>query len=234
MIHQRLVACGVRLAIRMVVDCRTQAVSAMAFGHAAELPEGFLNPGGECLERFGETQRNRLHVRVRQHAMKQRMIKPKPGDRHPKVIHHCEVAGRESSRMMHLLKHHRLSGARKASPFGHPPLECSPRGVGKLARVFLLEATKERLGLQPGFRFQAGLNFVPNVLKRVDTRAVIPRLFPLRRQPLVIAVIPSRFFIHDCHPCRGGERDALVEQSPQFQNLSVRDHHNLRESRKLP
>jgi hypothetical protein len=43
--HQRLIACGVNLAVRMVVDRRAQAVRAMPLGHATKLPKRLLNPG---------------------------------------------------------------------------------------------------------------------------------------------------------------------------------------------
>ena len=179
MIHQGLVARGVRLLIRMVVDRRGQTIRAMPLGHAAELPERFLNPRAQGLERFGKTQRNRLHVRVRQHAMKQRVIKAMPGDRDPQIIHHREVAGRQSPRMMHLLEYHGFSRSLEAAPFGHPSLESSPGGIGKLPRVFLLEPFQQRLGLEAGFGFQPRLNLVPNLLERIDARAVLPRRFAL-------------------------------------------------------
>jgi hypothetical protein len=51
-VHQRLIACGVDLPIRMIIDRRAQAVCAMPLRHAAKLPKRFLNPGTQRLERF--------------------------------------------------------------------------------------------------------------------------------------------------------------------------------------
>lgn len=134
-IHQGPIALGVDLAIGQVVDRRAQAVRAMPFRHPAELPEGFLNSSRKRLERFRETERNRLHVRVGQHAVKQHVIKPQPGDRYPEIVHHGEIAGRQPARMMNLLKHHRLSRTRRAAPAGHPPFERPPRRVRKPAGI---------------------------------------------------------------------------------------------------
>lgn len=229
-IHQGSIALGVDLAIGQVVDCRTQAVRAMPPGHAAELPEGLLNPGRKRLERFRETERDRLDVRVGQHAVKQHVIKPQPGDRHPEIVHHGEIAGRQPARMMNLLEHHWLSRTRRAAPVGDSPLERPPRRVRKSAGIPRLQPLEQRLGHQSRLRFQPGLDFAPNLLERVLPRAVIPRLFPSRRQPPIIAVIPRCLFVHARHPCRNGERLAFAQPPPKFQNLSIR---NLHENRKL-
>ena len=179
MLHQRLVALGVRFSIRMIVDRCGQAVGAMPLGHAAELPKGFLNPRAQGLERFGKAEGNGLGVRVRQHAMKQRMIEPLPGDPHAEIVQDRKVAGGQPARMMHLLEHHRLSRPGQTPPLGHPPLEGSPGRIGILPRRLFLQPLEKRLGFETRFGLQAGLDFGPNRFKRIDTRAVIPRLFSL-------------------------------------------------------
>jgi hypothetical protein len=74
-LHQRAVSRRQLLFGSVIVDRCAEAVGAMDLGHTAELPKRFLDTFAECFERLRKTKGYGLHVRVRQHAMKQRVFK---------------------------------------------------------------------------------------------------------------------------------------------------------------
>lgn len=173
----------------------------MPFRHAAELPERFLNAGAERFERFRKAQRHAFDVAPGQHAVKERVIKSLPGDLHTKFIADGEVTGRQSPRMMVLTEENGLARAMQASPFVHASFECSACGIGKPARMRLLQPFEKRLCFQSRFKFQSLLNAFPNRFKRIISRSICSSRFLLRRQSVVIAKLACRFLAHFRHPC---------------------------------
>jgi hypothetical protein len=98
----------------------------MPLGDTTEFPERFLNAFTERLERFGETERDRFDVAVRQDAVKQSVIESHSGDLDPEIIADGEIACREPSGMMLLGKEDGLARSMESSPLGDPALESSP------------------------------------------------------------------------------------------------------------
>ncbi len=159
------------------------------------------------------------------------MIEPRSGDLHPQFVTDCEIARGQSAGMMLLGKEDCFGGAVQASPLGYSPLEGTPCRIGKLAGILLLQPIEERLGFQPWFVFELGLYLMPNVGKGIDSRSIRTSFLSLRWQRIVIAIVSCCLLRHFSHPCCRGERLALIEQSPQFFDLSIRDHRKLRKDR---
>lgn len=234
MIHQRRITIGQRFAVGMIADRRAERIRSMPPRHAAEFPERFLNALAERFKRFGKTQRNRLNVAVGQHAMKPRVVKPLAGDLHAEPIANGEVAGRQSTGGMHLGEEHRLARPMQTSPLGHPSLERATRRIGKPAGPGLLQPVEQGLRFQRRLAGELLLHLAPDVRERIHARPVIAGRFPLGRQPLVVAVLACRFFVHFSHPCRSGQRPAQPEQPPQFLDGTILDHrilHGIQEMR---
>ena len=227
MLHQRLVPRRELLLSGVILHRSGERVGTMQLGHATELPERFLHAFAEGFERFRKTKRYRLGIGVRQHAMKERVIELRFGNLDADRIHHGEVAGGDTTRMMFLWKGDGLIGAMSASPEPHTSLEGSASRIEELSRVAILQPRKESHRLQFGFRFKPLLNLGPDIGKGVNAGAIFAFRIAVRGQPFVIAIAASSFFIHASPPCRCGERSAPIEQSPQFPYLSVRDHRKL-------
>ena len=227
-VHQGCVALGQLLPGSVVVHGRAEAVGSVALRHPAELPKCLLNPFAEGFKRFGEAERNRFDVGVSQHAVKQRVIEPRPGNRHAEFVHHGEVTSGDLCGVMHLREHHRLVGSLRASPQPHPSLKRPPGGIGVLTAILLLQPPEERFRLQPRFGFQSSLNLRPDVFKGIDSRPVGAFRLPRRGESLIVSIVPCGLLVHACDPCRGGERLADRKPPPQFFDLPIRDHRNLR------
>lgn len=111
--------------------------------------------------------------------MKQRMVKSFTRDPNGEFVTHREVAGGESSRMMHLPEEDRLCRPVQASPPSHAPLKGSPSGVGKVTRLRLLQPVKQGHRFQRRFVLKLPLNLRPDVLEGIDPGAVFARQFVL-------------------------------------------------------
>jgi hypothetical protein len=94
--------------------------------HTTEFPERFLNARAERFKRFGKTQRHTFHVAERQHAVKERVLKPLPCDLHAEFIADCEVARREPSRVVILSEKYRLPRTMQRTPFGDASFKRPP------------------------------------------------------------------------------------------------------------
>jgi len=98
----------------------------MSLRNTAELPERFLNSGTQRFKGFGKTQRHAFDVAIRQDAVEERVIESLSGDLHTQFITHREVTGRQSSRVMLLIKKDRFSGAMQTAPLAHASLKSAP------------------------------------------------------------------------------------------------------------
>ena len=232
-LHERRVAIGVRLAAGVVLDGGTERIGTMPLRHTTEFPKRFLNALTQGLERFRETQRDRLDVAVGQHAVKERVIESRSSDLHVQTIHDREVAGGQSCGVMLLWEEDGFAWPMQASPLCHASLEGSSSGVRELARLSLLEPPEERLGFQFWLGFESLLDFAPDVRERVDASSIIARPYSLRGQTIIVTIAACSLLIHECHPCRSGQRLALRKHSPQFIDSSIADHRNLHENREM-
>jgi hypothetical protein len=91
--QQRLVAGLQRVPLLAGRHRRRQAVRAVELGHAAQLPQGILQPLAEALQALGEADRPRLPVRVGQHKVIHQMGEGGTGDGHAQLGAVGEVTG---------------------------------------------------------------------------------------------------------------------------------------------
>jgi hypothetical protein len=231
--HECRVAIGVRLAARMILDGGAERIGTMSLRHATKFPKRFLKAFTQGLERFRETQRDRFDVAVGQHAVKECVIESRSSDLHVQTIHDGEVAGGQSSGVMLLWEEDGFARSMQASPIGDASLEGSSRGVGELAGLSLLQPREERLGFQFWLGFESLLDLAPDVRERVGASSIIARPFSLGRQTIIVTIAACGLLIHECHPCRSGQRLALHKHSPQFLDSSISDHRNLHENREM-
>jgi hypothetical protein len=232
-LHECRVAIGERLAAGVILDGGTKRIGSMSLRHSAEFPKRFLNAFTQGLKRFRETERDRFDVAVSQHAMKEPVIESRSSNLHVQRIHNREVAGGQSGRMMKLLKVDRLAWPMQAPPLSYASLKGSASGVGKRAGLGLLQPLEERLGFEEWFGFESLLDFAPNVGERIAASSIIAWLLSLRRQTRIVTIVTRSLLIHECHPCRRGQWLALSKHPPQFLGLSIGNHRNLHENRKM-
>jgi|GEM_PF-2286897 len=202
MIQQSRIAIGENSAIRVISHRGAERIRAMPLRNTTEFPERFLNPVTERFKRLRKAQRDRFHVAVGQHAVKQNVLKPRSGDRHTEVIADGKVTRSQPSRMMNLPEVHHFVRSVETPPQSHSPLKRAPSGIRKLPGVCLLQPFEQCLRLQCRFAFELPPDISPDPGKRIDSRSVVSRPFPLRGNPPVVAVIPGRFLGHSRHPCR--------------------------------
>lgn len=232
--HQRRVSLGQLPATGMIPHGRRQRITAVPSGHTAEIPECLLDTCAQCLKRFRKTQRHTFHIAVRQHAVKEHVVKTLSGNPDAQIVAHSEVTGRETPGVMFLIEEHRLPRPVQTSPPIDATLQRATRRIRKLPAILLLQPFENRLRLEPRFRLQLLFHFRPDTFKRIHPRAIRPhRLLPLRRQPVPVAVFACRFLTHLRHPRRILQRPAQPQQPPQFLHPSVLDHRNLLENQEL-
>jgi hypothetical protein len=165
--------------------------------------------------------------------MEERVIESRSGDLHPEFIADCEVAGRQSPRMVVLPKEDRLPRPMQTSPFCDATLKRATCRIGKLTGMVLSQPCEQRLRPEPGLALQTLPNIIPDILEGIAPRAIrASRCLP-RRQPVAVPIFASRFLAHLRHPCRIGQRPAQSEQSPQFFHASMLDHRNLHKNKEL-
>jgi hypothetical protein len=127
--HQSRITFGEFATTGVISYGRRQRITAMPFGHAAEVPERFLNTGTERFKRLRKAQRHAFDVAVRQHAVEERVIKSLSSDLHTQLVANGEVTGGQPTRMMFLVEEHRFARAMQASPSVHTSLERSAGGI---------------------------------------------------------------------------------------------------------
>jgi hypothetical protein len=165
--------------------------------------------------------------------VEKRVIESMAGNLHPQFIAHREVTGRQPSGVMFLVEEDRLPRPMQAPPLTHAALKRTSRGVRKLTRMCLLQPFEQRLRFEPRFHFEPLLDVVPDIGKRVGSRAIGTNRLLLRRQSIVVAILACCLLTHFRHPCRISQCSAQSEQSPKFPDASVRDHRNLHEIKEL-
>jgi len=209
---------------RQVVDGGAEAVAAVPPRHAAQVPEGVLQPVGQRLERLRRAHRHRLPVRVGQHEVVHQVIERLPADRNAQIVHAGEVRRRQVPGLMHLAEHDRPVRAERRPPLADAPLERPPLAGIESARVLGLEPLEEGLGHQPGLGRQPSGHGRPDLGERVPASAVGARLLGGAGQRPPRAVLACRLLVHAGPPGRLGQWSARSEITQQLAHLGIRDH----------
>jgi hypothetical protein len=172
--QQRLIALreGLR-PLRPRRERRRQSVGAVHLRHAAQLPQGVLQPLAETLEALGEADRPRLPVGVGQHEVVDQVREHHPVDGHAQIRAVREVAGAQPAGVMHLGEEDLLGGPLQRTPTLHSTLERAQLPVGETPRVAALQVGEQRLGLQAGVELKHLLEFGPDRGEGIGPRAVV-------------------------------------------------------------
>lgn len=211
MIHQLLITASQFMSRRQIIHSCAETVGAMPIRDATHLPERFLKSVTQGFKRLRVAQRNRLPVRVRQHAVKHHMVQPHPRDGDAQRIHAGEVRGGQLARMVFLRQDDISGRSLFRSPVRNAALQCATVGVKEPPRISPLHLLQQRNGLQSGFAIQQHLNLDPNLRKRILASSPGALSTHLRRQLPSLPVLPGRLVVHVGFPCRRRERFAAFQ-----------------------
>lgn len=149
----------------MISHSSSQQIAAMTLWDTSEFPERFLNSGIERFKRFRKTERHTFDITVRQHAVKECVIKSLSGNLYAQFIAHGEVTGGQSFGMMLLIKEDHLTRTMQTPPPVDTPLIRLTCRIRKLPIVSLLRPLKQCPGFEPRFR-QVAPGSCPRPLRR--------------------------------------------------------------------
>ena len=144
----------------------------MPLRNAAEFPKRFLNACAECFKGFRKTQRHTFHIAVRQHAVKECVLKSPSGNLHTQFVADGEVTGDDSPRVMLLIEEHRFPGTMQTPPLSDTTLQSTTRGIGELSGMLLLQPFQKCFCFEPWFQLESLLNLVPDIGERILSRTV--------------------------------------------------------------
>jgi hypothetical protein len=166
--QQRLVALG-ELVAAARRDGGAEAVGAVQLRHAAEPPEGVLEPLGEALVTLGEADGAGLPVGVGQHEVVDQVVEGPAAEGHAQLGAVGEVAGAQPAGVMHLVEVHLAGGAFQGTPLLDAALQGAQLTVGEAPGEAALQVGEQGLGLQPGVEPEAPLQFVPDLGEGIGT-----------------------------------------------------------------
>jgi len=147
-IHQGAVPAAELAILGEVVDRRAEAVATMLAGYASQFPKGLLQPAAYGFERFGKANRGELPVGIGQGKMIQQVIQRLMVDGNAQGVHAGEVGSAQSARIVNLGEHDGPAGSMQPPPVPDPALEGPPLGIGKPARIALLQPAEQGKGPQ--------------------------------------------------------------------------------------
>jgi hypothetical protein len=137
-VGQQVAVSGLELPRRgEVVHRGTQAVATMATRHAAQLPQGVLQPFRKSLERLRSTQRDRLPIGVGEDEMVHQVIERLASDGDRKRVHTREVRRGEVARFVDLAKDDGAIRSVQGSPLPHSPFEGATMGIENRPRILV-------------------------------------------------------------------------------------------------
>ena len=194
--QQRLVAAGELLGVRQVVDRRAQPVGAVPLRHAAQLPQGVLQPLAEALQALRKADRRRLPIGVGQHEVVRQVGERLPLDGHAQVAHVREVAGAQPAGLVHLGEEDFLGRPGLGPPALDVSLQRPQLAVGEAAGVAPLQILEDGLGLQAGVDLQQGTDLGPDLAEGVGAGPPGMPRGQLAGELAVVQVFASRLLVH--------------------------------------
>jgi hypothetical protein len=172
--QQTLVTLGERRSFRPRRYRRRQPIRSVQLRHAAQLPQGVLQPFTETLVALREAHRSRLPVRVRQHEMVDQVIQRQALDGHAQTGAVREVAGAQPPWVMHLVEEHLLRLAVQRTPLLDPTLQRPQLTVRELAGIAALQIHEQRLRLQARVEAEHRLQLRPDRHERIGLGTPVP------------------------------------------------------------
>jgi hypothetical protein len=222
--QQRLVAALEDLRLGPRRHRRGQAVGAVDQGHAAQFPQGVLEPLAEALEALGKTDRSSLPIGVSEHEVVDQVRERRPRHGHAQVVAVGKVAGAQPAGVVDLAEEHLLGRPVQRPPALDPPLEGAELAVGEAAGVLPLQVLEQGLGLQAGVDRQQLLELGPDVGEGVGPRPPVVLHADLAGQLAKPPVLARCLVVH-AGPRRGqAQGNAELVEAAEPAHLRVGDH----------
>lgn len=222
--QQRLIPLLEDPGVRPRLHGRREPVGAVPRRHAAQFPQGVLEPLTEALQTLRKTDGAGLPVRVRQHEVVDQVREGRAGDGDPQLGTVGEVTGTQPARRVDLGEKDLLGGAGLGPPLPDPPLQGPHLAVGEAAGLLPLQGLEEGLGLQAGLEGQLLLDPGPDPLEGV--RPCPPRVVHayLAGQPLEPPVLACGLLVHAGLGRRLPFGDVPEVQAAETSDLLVGNH----------
>lgn len=207
---------------------RRQAIGAVPLGGATQLPQGVLQPLAEALQALREAQGRRLPVGVGQDEMIEQVVERQPVDGHAQVSAMGEVAGTQTTGVMHLGEEDLLGRPFQGSPLPAATLQGPQLAIGKAAREAALQVSEDGLGLQSGVEAEQRLDLGPNFGEGIHAGPPMPvHGFDLAGEPAEPAILAATLGIHARLEGRPFFAHALLLKATKFSHLGIGDHRDL-------
>ncbi len=207
------------------LDGGGQAIRAVQVRHAAELPEGVLQPLAEALQALGKANRAGLPVGVGQDEVVDHVLERAAVERHAQVGAMREIAGTQASGVMDLGEEDLLGRALQGPPAFDPPLQGPQLAVGEASGEPTLQVGEEGLGLEPGLEPELFLQAGPDVSEGIGSRQPVPvHDLALTGQPVEAEILASGLGVHA--GLGGGQilGLALLHEATELPHLRIGNH----------
>jgi hypothetical protein len=224
MIHQAVVTPRELLAVRQVIHRCAQPIGTVPPRHAAQLPQRVLQPLAETGKTLREADRRRLPVGVGQDEVVDHVVEQLALDRHTQVAHAREIRGRQPARFVDLAEEDFLVRSRAGTPTTNMPLQRPQLVVGEAPLVPALHFLEEGFGLQAGLLAQQGLDFGPDLRKRVGSGHPSMRRGQLAREPASLHIFAGCLLVHVRPQRAAAQGKAGGLEAEHHADLLVRDH----------
>ncbi len=204
---------------------RRQPIRAMHLRRTAQFPQRVLQPFAETLQAFREADSDRFPIGVREHEMIEHVLKRTAVDRHAQLRTVREVAGTQTTRMMHLGEEDLFGRPALGPPTLDLPLQRPQLPVAEAAREAALQVGKQCLRFQAGVDLQLRLDFGPDLGEGVRTCSPVPvHAHDLAGQFAEPAVLACRLGIHADAESRHLFGNPLPIEATQLPHLLIGDH----------
>jgi hypothetical protein len=204
--------------------CR-QPIRAVQPRHAAQFPQGVLQPLAEALVALREAEGSRLPVRVRQHKVVNQMVEEHALEGHAQAAAVREIAGAQPAGVMHLGKEHFPGRPLQAAPALDAPLQRPQLAGGELAGEASLQVLQERLGLQARVEAEHLFQLRPDRSEGIRFGTPIPvHESDLAGQSTELAVLACRLGVEAGTGRRLLLADTLTLQKTELAHLQIADH----------
>jgi hypothetical protein len=207
------------------LDGRRQPIRAVQYRHAAEFPQGVLQPLAEALVALREAHRARLPVGVRQNEVVDQVGERTPVDRHPQLRAVGEVASGQPAGVMHLGEEDLPGRPALGPPPLQPPLQGPQLAAGEATGVATPQVVEEGLRLESGLGPERLLQFGPELGEGVGASPPVPvHGFDLAGKHAEPAILAGGLGIHAGPQRRHLFGDAVPVEAAELPHLLAGDH----------